>query len=76
MVSPRLGRSGPSVVLAVLLAGLLGLGIGVVPALAEPAPPADNAEDAAAALDQVQRDAEALTEQWHAAKDELAARES
>jgi cell wall-associated NlpC family hydrolase len=64
------------VVLAVLLTGLLALGLGVAPALAQPAPPADNAEDAAAALDQVQRDAEALTEQWHAAKDELAARES
>ncbi|WP_300018699.1 NlpC/P60 family protein [Pseudonocardia sp.] len=76
MVSPRVGRSGPSVVVAVLLAGLLGLGLGAVPALAQPAPPADNAEDAAAALEQVQRDAEVLTEQWHAAKDELTARES
>jgi cell wall-associated NlpC family hydrolase len=76
VVSPRVGRSGPSVVLAAVLAGLLTLGLGVSPALAQPAPPAGNADEAAAALEQVQRDAEALTEQWHAAKDELAAREA
>lgn len=42
-----------------------------------PAPPPrpTNATDAAAQLDQVQREAEALTEQWHAAQDALTARQ-
>lgn len=75
MVSPRMVRSGPSAVLAIVLAGLLALALGVAPALAQPAPP-DNPEDAAAALEQVQNEAEAFTEEWHAAKDELAARET
>jgi peptidoglycan DL-endopeptidase CwlO len=39
------------------------------------APPA-NATEAAARLATVQREAEALTEQWHAAKDDLAARKA
>lgn len=38
-------------------------------------PKPTNATDAAAQLDQVQREAEALTEQWHAAQDGLAARQ-
>lgn len=74
MGSPRPVRSGPSVVLVVVLTGLLALALGIVPASAQPTPP-DTVDDAAAALQQVQDDAEALTEQWHAAKDELAARE-
>ncbi|MBW0116922.1 NlpC/P60 family protein [Pseudonocardia abyssalis] len=61
-------------VLALLLAGALALVLGIAPASAQPAPP-DNAEDAATALEQVQREAEALTEEWHAAKDELTARQ-
>ncbi len=39
-----------------------------------PLPVPTNAADAAAQLNQVQREAEALTEQWHAAQDVLAAR--
>ncbi|GAA3229714.1 NlpC/P60 family protein [Pseudonocardia petroleophila] len=61
--------------LTLLVAGVLALVLGLAPvASAQPAPP-DNAEDAAAALEQVQREAEALTEEWHAAKDELTARQ-
>ena len=47
------------------------------PAPAAPAAPTTaptNAADAQNQLDQVQRDAEALTEQWHAAQDEVDAR--
>jgi len=40
------------------------------PAAAQPPPP-DNQADAAARVEQVQREAEALTEEWHAARDEL-----
>ena len=70
-----------AVVLAVLLA-LLG---GFAPAAAQPPPPAPppspapaptNARDAAAQLAQVQQEAEALTEEWHAANDALDARRS
>lgn len=74
MVSPGGSRSGVSAVLAMLLAGALALTLGVAPAAAQPAPP-DDAAGAAAALEQVQREAEALTEEWHAAKDELTARQ-
>lgn len=70
MVSSGGARSRVSIVLAVLLAGVLTLVLGLAPAAAQPAPP-DTAEDAAAALEQVQREAEALTEEWHAARDEL-----
>ncbi|MHA6630100.1 NlpC/P60 family protein [Pseudonocardia sichuanensis] len=45
------------------------------PAVAQPAPPEDQA-GAAAQLEQVQNEAEALTEEWHAAKDTFAARQS
>ncbi|MCW2717749.1 NlpC/P60 family protein [Pseudonocardia sp.] len=41
-----------------------------------PPPPPTNPADAAAQLQQVQHDAEALTEQWHAAQDTLAARQA
>lgn len=74
MVSPGGTRSGVLAVLAMLLAGALALTLGVAPASAQPAPP-DDAADAAAALEQVQREAEALTEEWHAAKDVLTARQ-
>jgi cell wall-associated NlpC family hydrolase len=53
---------------------------GAAPAPAAPAAPAapstapTNAADAQKQLDQVQRDAEALTEQWHASSDEVRAR--
>jgi len=55
---------------------------GAAPAPAAPAPAAPaapstaptNAADAQKQLDQVQRDAEALTEQWHASSDEVRAR--
>ncbi|QJY49569.1 NlpC/P60 family protein [Pseudonocardia broussonetiae] len=72
-MSPGRTRPGAPALLAMLLAGALALVLGVAPAAAQPAPP-DNATDAAAALEQVQREAEALTEEWHAATDELTAR--
>ncbi len=74
---------------AVLLAAMLVLLLGVAPAGAQPAPPVDpappavappaaapptTAADAVAQLDTVGREAEVLTEQWHAAQDDLAAR--
>lgn len=43
---------------------------------AAPTPSPTDAAGAAARLDQVQRDAEALTEQWHAAQDDVTARRS
>ncbi|WP_214405345.1 C40 family peptidase [Pseudonocardia lacus] len=59
----------------VALAVLLAVTLSSAPALAQPLqPPPDNAEDARAQLDQVRRDAEALTEEWHNAKDEFEAR--
>ncbi len=64
---------------AVVLATLLTLVLGVTPAGAQPQPPPpppDSATDAAAQLEQVQHEAEALTEQWHAARDAVAARQS
>ena len=45
------------------------------PAVAQPPPPQDEA-GAAAQLEQVQNEAVALTEEWHAAKDTFAARQS
>lgn len=41
-----------------------------------PPPPPTNAADARAQLDQVEHDAEALTEQWHTAQDTVAARQA
>jgi cell wall-associated NlpC family hydrolase len=71
-------RYGTLPVGAVALAALLTIVLGLAPAGAQPSPPPppDNAADAAAQLEQVQHEAEALTEQWHAAKDELTARET
>lgn len=74
MLSPGRTRPGAPALVAVLLAGALALVLGVAPASAQPAPP-DNATDAAAALEQVQREAEVLTEEWHAATDALTARQ-
>jgi cell wall-associated NlpC family hydrolase len=54
---------------------VLSLLVATSPAAAQPAPPEDEA-GAAAQLEQVQREAEGLTEEWHAAKDALGARES
>ena len=65
---PRRSRRAASAGLVVLSA-LLAVMLGAVPASAQPSP-----EDAAAQLEQAQRDAEALTEEWHAAKDALDAR--
>lgn len=52
-----------------LLSALLAVMLGALPASAQPPP-----DDAAAQLDQAQRDAEALTEEWHNAKDVLDAK--
>jgi cell wall-associated NlpC family hydrolase len=52
----------------------MSLLVGASPAAAQQDPP-DNAQDAAQRLEQVNREAEALTEEWHAAKDTLAARQ-
>lgn len=49
--------------------------LALAPSTAAPPPTPTNATDAAAQLDQVQREAEALTEQWHAAQDDLVARQ-
>lgn len=70
---------------------LIALVLGATPAVADPPPAAPgapvagptpapppvptNAADAQTQLDQVQRDAEALTEQWHAAQDTVLARQ-
>jgi cell wall-associated NlpC family hydrolase len=60
----------------VLLVGALTTALGLVPAAAAPAqPPPGTAEEAAARLEQVQREAEVLTEEWHAAQDALTARQ-
>src|SRR5690348_1316352 len=67
----RLSRRIASVV-TVSLVALLAVTLSSAPAVAQPMqPPPDNAEDARAQLEQVQRDAEALTEEWHNAKDEF-----
>jgi cell wall-associated NlpC family hydrolase len=58
--------------LPVVLAALLALTLGVAPAAAQPR----DAAGAAAELEKAQREAEALTEQWHEARDELQARET
>ncbi|MFC4943446.1 NlpC/P60 family protein [Pseudonocardia sp. GCM10023141] len=53
--------------------------LGVAPASAQPSSPPtppSNAADAKTQLDQVQREAEQLTEQWHGAKDTLDARQA
>ncbi|MHA6795362.1 NlpC/P60 family protein [Pseudonocardia bannensis] len=82
MVSPRRsGTRSPRFVaraLPVSVVAALALGMSAVPAVAQPAPPAppQNAADARAQLDQAQREAEALTEEWHAATDDLAAKQA
>ena len=61
-----------------LLVAILVMAFGIAPANAQPpSPPSppNNAADAKAQLDQVQREAEALTEQWHGAQDNLDARQ-
>jgi cell wall-associated NlpC family hydrolase len=69
----RHGRSASSVGSIVLIV-IMSLLVGASPAAAQQDPP-DNAQDAAQRLEQVNREAEALTEEWHAAKDTLAARQ-
>ena len=68
----RHGRSASSVGSVVLIV-ILSLLVGASPAAAQQDPP--DAEDAAQQLEQVNREAEALTEEWHAAKDTLAERQ-
>lgn len=79
MVSPRCTWSSAGHTFRRVLPGfvvafvaLLALTIGAASAGAQPPP--GNAAGAAAQLEQVQHEAEALTEQWHAAKDDAAAR--
>jgi cell wall-associated NlpC family hydrolase len=59
----------------VVLLAVVAMLFATSPAVAQPAPPEDEA-GAAAQLEKVQEEAEALTEEWHAAKDTLAAREA
>jgi cell wall-associated NlpC family hydrolase len=68
----KYGRSASSLGTVVLMA-ILSLLVATSPAAAQP--PQD-AEGAARQLEEVNREAEALTEEWHAAKDTLATRES
>jgi peptidoglycan DL-endopeptidase CwlO len=68
------GRSASSVGSIVLLV-ILSLVVGASPAAAQQDPPGD-AEGAAQQLEQVNREAEALTEEWHAAKDTLDERQA
>ena len=84
--------AGAAAVVAVMLAATTALGvIGAGPAVAQPvlvppagaapeppapAPAPTDAAGAAVRLEQVQRDAEALTEQWHAAQDDVVAKKA
>jgi peptidoglycan DL-endopeptidase CwlO len=70
----RPGRSASSVGSIVLIV-IMSMLVGASPAAAQQDPP-DNAQDAAQRLEQVNHEAEALTEEWHAAKDTLAARQA
>jgi cell wall-associated NlpC family hydrolase len=70
----RHGRSASSVGSIVLLV-ILSLVVGASPAAAQQDPPGD-AAGAAQQLEQVNREAEALTEEWHAAKDTLGERQA
>lgn len=84
MVSPRRTSNGRSrlcrplgallVALAVLLLGACPAAADPPPAPVPPPPAPTSAADAQAQLGQVQHEAEALTEQWHSAQDNLAAR--
>jgi peptidoglycan DL-endopeptidase CwlO len=75
------GRSPLWRPLGPLLVALIALILGACPAAADPSPPPapppapTSAADAQTQLDQVQREAESLTEQWHAAQDNLVARQ-
>jgi cell wall-associated NlpC family hydrolase len=69
----RHGRSASSLGSIVLIV-ITSLLVGASPAAAQQDDPPD-AQDAAQQLEQVNREAEALTEEWHAAKDTLAARQ-
>jgi peptidoglycan DL-endopeptidase CwlO len=68
----RHGRSASSLGAVVLMA-ILSLLVATSPAVAQPP---EDAADAARKLEEVQREAEALTEEWHAAKDTHAARQA
>jgi peptidoglycan DL-endopeptidase CwlO len=70
----RHGRSASSLGSIVLIV-ILSLLAGASPAAAQQDPPPGDAQDAAQQLEQVNREAEALTEEWHAAKDTLAERQ-
>jgi cell wall-associated NlpC family hydrolase len=70
----RDGRSASSVGSIVLIV-ILSLLIGASPAAAQQDPPGD-AGGAAQRLEQVNREAEALTEEWHSAQDTLGERQS
>jgi peptidoglycan DL-endopeptidase CwlO len=71
----RRHRGSASSVGSIVLIVILSLLVGASPAAAQQDPPG-NAEDAAERLEQVNREAESLTEEWHAATDILAARQS
>ncbi|MEK6441170.1 NlpC/P60 family protein [Pseudonocardia sp. T1-2H] len=60
--------------LPLLVAGVLTVALAAVPAAAQPAPPTP--ADAREQLRQAQHEAEALTEQWHAATDEFTAKQA
>jgi peptidoglycan DL-endopeptidase CwlO len=71
----RPGRSVSSVGSIVLIV-ITALLVGASPAAAQQQDPPDNPQDAAQQLEQVNREAEALTEEWHAATDTLDERQS
>ncbi len=75
-VACRIRRHGrpASTLASIVLIVVMALLLGASPAAAQQDPPGDR-EDAAQRLEQVNREAEALTEEWHAAKDTLAARQ-
>lgn len=60
--------------LPLLVVGALTVALGVVPAAAQPAQPTP--ADAREQLQQAQHEAEALTEQWHAATDDFTAKQA
>ncbi|NMH99438.1 NlpC/P60 family protein [Pseudonocardia acidicola] len=80
MVSPRRSGTRPGRfvlrALPVIVTAVVAVGVAVTPAGADPAPPPQNAADAQAQLQQAQHDAEAITEQWHAAQDDLTAKKA
>lgn len=63
-------RSAVGLITVALLSLALVTVVGVAPAVADPAPP-PNASEAAKRLAVAQREAEELTEQWHAARDQV-----